>query len=119
MKTLFTILLFTFSFSFYSQINDESPQIYLSGNSSKLAKLGDGKLVVKQKLKSGEFLSYSVIGYTIYVPGLKMPLEGKGDKIKPNYIKLIKNSGAKQYAIDVKCKNGNNVGNVTNTFKLK
>ena len=118
MKTVFTILVITLSFSFYSQKNDIYPQVYLSGSSSKSAKLGDGKLVVKQKQPSGEFLSYTVISYTIFVPGIRIALKGKENKIKPNYIKLIKSSGTKEFAIEVKYKRGNATNLVSNAFTL-
>ncbi|MDG1842209.1 MAG: GldM family protein [Crocinitomicaceae bacterium] len=80
------------------------PKIFLNGSDSPKARLGRGGLA----LKYGDNVPFSpskgsfyVKTYTLFVPGLPQPLTGGGKAIKGTYLKAMRSSGAKEFAISV------------------
>jgi len=96
------------------------PKIFLNGSDSPKARLGRGGL----QLKYGDNVPFSpskgsfyVKTYTLFVPGLPQPLTGGGKNIKGNYLKAMRSSGAKEFAISISY-GGTSSGDVFSKFVL-
>ncbi len=109
MKTTIILLVCFLSFSVYSQDkkNKHNVRLYLSGNLSNDVKqttikkaIFNGDLSLKY-INNADTSSCTITTYTIFLPGHEKPLTGKGNRIKPEYENIIKNSKALEVAVSV------------------
>ena len=98
------------------------PTVFIAGNAKQARLSSSGKLEVRygNEVPFGPGKArFFVKGYTLYVPGINQPLTaGSTAKIKPQHLKLMRNSGAKKFSIEVEY-GGTTNGNSSSAFVAK